>query len=152
MAYGQNKLLAGPIGEPIWLEPANPAAGAPLIVTVPAGVLYRVDTVHILYTTDATAANRAVYCAWGNAAGTEFLRALSTFLHTATLGRPYEFYGNGEPVSTIGAGTGGAITYLCAIPRLIIPATFQFRVNAINMVAGDAITGVKIRAQQWRNL
>jgi len=109
----------------------DPAAGAEILETVPAGVQWRLIAIHAALVTDATVINRVVALVLDDGAniflftGSSYIQVASQFIH-------YTF----GAFSRQGDTLVGAI--LCGYPEgIVIGPGFRFSTVMVNLQAGD---------------
>lgn len=111
---------------------ANPAAGAQISQTVPAGVIWKIKGIRARLTTDATVANRyAKYFLTLPDGG--IITAISATPHTASLPVDYMAADYGTHGVTVGFGE-----YMIGLPSdIYLPAGSTITTVVNGMVAGD---------------
>jgi hypothetical protein len=81
------------------VAPANPAAGAGVSLTVPAGMQYVINAVRMTFATSATAGNRIISLAGEDAAGHQMVQNISTYSQPASTTTVTSF-ASGSPATT----------------------------------------------------
>ena len=113
---------------------ADPAAGAEITQTVPAGYLWIVESCAFTLITDATVATRQVHLIIDDGSSTPVMvEALAGATQAANLTRTYRFGKYGSlPVASAN------LTILGLLPNtLILPAGYRIRTVTDNLQAGD---------------
>lgn len=122
---------------------ANPGAGNPFAYDLPANFVYRIESIHFIVTTDATAGNRLVTVQLRETAANEIAQ-VGALLQGASLAVEYDFIRGGAYPPNLQVRTGGPLPL-----DLILPAGGRILSNVVSMAAGDAITEIIISGQRW---
>lgn len=131
------------LGEPFVVTIPDPAAGAVASIAVPAGEMWRPRSVRCVLTPDATAITRFPAVSAKTAAGTEYAIALSS----AALGAGAATllgWALGSPPSV---GAGG--WHSAGLFDVLMLQFHTFEVRALNLQAGDTITGIQFHYERW---
>jgi len=121
----------------------DPAAGAEISETVPAGARWRLQSLRAAFVTDATAANREVAIVFDDGTNT-YAEAHSGVNQAASLTRQY--------TAAVGGVRGAAATgtgILLAIPSVILPAGHRIRTSTTNLQAGDNWGAPRLLVEEW---
>jgi len=122
---------------------ADPAAGAEILVTVPAGARWRIISAYYTLQTDVTVPNRSHSLVWDDGA--------------AILGRsdPGHWHPASYPMSySAGAFGHGPVTFLVCVdvnlPQyLILLAGYRLRSVTLALAAGDNYTAPQLLVEEW---
>lgn len=123
---------------------ANPGAGNPLDIIAPGGEEWRLHSIRVVFTTDATVVNRQVFLQWYN--GITFgAQIWHNVNQAASLARTYHFidWFTGVPFTTLShfilpMGNGS-----------LIDGIEYLRISADNLQAGDAFTDIVVNGERW---
>ena len=129
----------------VTLKPANPSAGAQLIITVPDTLRYSVLSVHYTLTTDSTAATRV-----NKIVGHDGTDRFSVTLHNATLSASLALnflYTRG--VFTVAGPGGTSDSQFGLIHELILNPGESLRTEIENIQVTDQISDAIVRVKQW---
>lgn len=140
-----NLAAAAATASPAVQAPANPAAGADITYTVPAGVTQQLQTVEFTLTTSATVANRQIILIIDD--GThELWRIIVPVTQAASLTYVYAFGGttNDAAVRTVGANN----EVLSELPAITLAAGYRIRTSTVNLQAGDQFSAIAIGVLQ----
>lgn len=131
-------------GEPIVLVGTDPAAGAEISQTVPAGFVWRLTSIKFALTTDATVANRLPILTLDD--GTNiYLSYPAAAVQAASLGVNY----TGVPFSITGAVSGFQFISLPPTGILLLPG-WRVRTVTTAFQAGDNYSAPTLYFEQYR--
>lgn len=133
-------------GEPLVLTPANPAAGANFVVTVPANYVYRFVGGRFTFVTSAVVANRVVTIEYATAAPAIVGKWRRNTSHVASETKVYYFNSNNPTMETGIANDIYAPAWYC----IQLSAGMLFQSNIILIDAGDQISNVQLEFLIWR--
>lgn len=127
------------------LAPAAPSAGANFSLAVNLNARWRITAIRFTFTTDANAANRRIQV--GGIVGTiNFALSGAGDIQTASEARNYDFnVGTGSAYSSGDADN----LYAPLNSQMYLEVGDSLRIIIANIQAGDAITNIGIRLQQW---
>lgn len=109
----------------------DPAAGAEISETVPAGKAWLLLAFHVTFATDATAANRIVNLAFDDGS-TTFYRQATTAAVTASLTPVITWARAGSAISASGISSQNSL-----LVDAVIPAGYRMKTVTANLQAGD---------------
>jgi hypothetical protein len=121
--------------------PANPGAGADVVVTVPAGEVWRLIGVHVDFGTNATVASREVYLAIRDAADMGAAAFGAPTIQAASNGFSYTWVTGG--VGAWDRGNSNAHQVM-GIGEVYLFAGWDLVISALNKQGGDAFTSCHI--------
>jgi hypothetical protein len=122
----------------------DPAAGASYSHQVDGRWSERVILAEALFTASAAVANRDVLFTVANADG--LILSRGTAVRSAAAGNVVGISGQQGMPYDISAVSGWAVGPL---PRLLMPPGWFFRLDIINVQAGDTLTGVRLVVQRF---
>lgn len=118
-------------GEPTVLIGTDPAAGAEISQTVPAGVVWRLTSIRFALTTDATVANRLPVLTFDDGTNVYFT-SLANAAQAASLGVNYEASASGISVSV-----SGQQQMILPVQGIVMLPGWRVRTVTTAIVAGD---------------
>lgn len=127
------------------ITPANPAAGANLIYTLPAGYRYQIMAVRMIYASDANVANRNLILQITDAVPNTLWEVMNLLNHAASTTTNYTFSDHGYSHTAFLASR-----MIAAIPvRMTLRAGWIIRTLINNVQVGDQLSGIAITLHQW---
>jgi hypothetical protein len=133
-------------GEIVQIAGADPAAGAQMLETVPAGHRWRLLSVRIALTTSATAANREIGLCIETDAPQLYFFSPSRQNQIASLSRSYNFF---PGVATTTPVTNTEFTVPIPDNQYLLPG-YRLETCATNFQVGDDIGVPRIQVERWR--
>lgn len=124
----------------------TPAAGSDVSITVPNGVLWRVDGLRALLTASAAAANRFVGFIVKDQEGNSVWEYNITSALTASLNATFCF---STWTSTTPTAVATTNRLLMPAPNTYIPAGWSFGTSTLNIDTADAWTAVRLWIEEW---
>lgn len=121
---------------------ADPAAGAEVLVTVPAGKRWLLRSIEVQLVTDATVANRRVRFLFDDGT-TEFCRVAAFTDQTAS--QTFEYVA--APVGGLEYSRSGV--FLVPIPPLMLGPGHRVQTSTNGIVAGDDFGAPALLVQEW---
>lgn len=117
---------------------ASPAAGAEVLITVPAGVNWRIASLLMQFTTSAVVANRQLFATLNDAAGHVFFRGgnPSNFVAGITL---FSSYAAGGPQVPSVTNQGDSLLFL---PSVWLPPGYTFNTVTRAIDVGDQYSNI----------
>ena len=126
------------------VQPANPAAGADLSTLVPTNALWQIQSVQLLLTTAAAAANRNIQLQFTRVGGGT-IRFRQQFVQTASLAVTYNWCSG---FTDINASPGGMVG--CEFPYgFFLQDTDIIATVTGSIQAADQISAVNIWVLEW---
>lgn len=125
---------------------AAPAAGNPVVLTVPANTVYQVVSFHSALTTDATAIDRLVY-ARVNTGGVDVQAAPAPAVQPASQVWAYEF---SVGIAPFDYSTDFDLMFAPLPCCMLIKSAGTVTVSAITLQAADQFTDTDFRVMVWK--
>lgn len=122
----------------------DPAAGAEISETVPAGARWRFQSLHATLVTDATVATRNVQLLIDDGA-TTFHRGNAATSQAASLTFPYTFSPNGQAM----VGAVNNAPQICTPVGLVLLAGWRIRTLTANVQATDNYGAPQLALEEW---
>ena len=122
---------------------ANPALGASIVITVPAGRLWRPRAIALRLTTSAAVATRTPYIDVQDSGTALYLRAPQ--LNGIPAATPGDFTWSIAAAVT----TAGALGFQAGLGDVLMLAGHRFTVSAINLQAGDQFSAIRFHYEEW---
>lgn len=124
-------------------SPANPGAGAALVITVPFGRVWRPRAIGFALTTSATVATRTPIVTAQDAATFVYARSVQQNGLTASLASAM-FFQLGDTTAP-----GSLIQFVAGMFDVYMTFGHRFVVSAVNLQAGDTITDTRFHYEEW---
>ena len=122
----------------------NPAAGAEVAEVVPTNTRWRLISVFIRLTTDATVANRQAQIVIDD--GTDLFYSIVAPIVTASILRNHLFIAGYSPLETAFDGNGHV---RLPLPNLKMFQGYRITTNTINLQAGDDYAAPRMLVEEW---
>jgi len=132
-------------GDPWIATPANPAAGANLIYTLPAGYRYQIMAVRMTLATDANVANRNLILQVTDAVPNTLWEVMNLINHAANTTTNYTFSDHGYSHTAFFASR---MIAACPI-RMTLRAGWIIRTLINNVQVGDQISTAVLTFHRW---
>lgn len=122
----------------------SPAAGATFTHTVDGRYYERLVTVFARLVTDANAGDRTVYLEWRNDADARYAMAGAPVTQPASTTTDYAFQPwLGQPDWSVDG------TVLVPLPQLLVPPTWDWRLNVADIEATDQLSQVRFLVERF---
>jgi hypothetical protein len=131
-------------GTPTSVAGTDPAAGAEISETVPAGKRWRVLGIQFTLVTNANVANREPVIVVDDGTNTLF-QSPAGANHAASLTWAYSASNVGQPVN----GTTATTVRQMNLPALLLPAGSRIRTSTTNIQAGDNYGAPRLLVQEF---
>lgn len=138
-----NLAAAVAVASPADTHPANPAAGAEISITVPAGQTWQLQDIDFTLTTSAAAGNRQVQLIIDDGVN-ELWRFLVTVTQAASLAYIYAF-GGATSDAAVRAATGvNEVLSEMDLPGITLGAGYRIRTSTVGIQAGDQYSAITV--------